>query len=336
MSRRWQTTIPPSTPLSRCRWLESKIRAVGPFETLFPFSGTQKKKCLCLTIATMFSKASRRDSQDLCCCFFPRGCTFSMVKTIASCPFHQARATFTTAVGKVAKSARWCPPGLSRCWATHPGFSLKGCSSLLLSGPRVVCSMSPVFSVWHCVHPLLSDATRILWHAGGWRVSRKPCVFLSFSVFSIGSACDDLSLLISGSRREIPLHALLKIWRSCNYVKLLFGFSLVPLSQAPALFSTENSGYALACSKSTTSWCVESGSYLCWLRFEELPQDFRCVVSVFVRVRVSLLATDFSEASLCPMSGWVCQWKPFWIPVKDSFRSLCGRVGLHQRCFYDP
>ena len=22
----------------------------------------------------------------------------------------------------------------------------------------------------------------------------------------------------------------------------------------------------------------------------------------------------------CPMSGWVCQWKPFWILVEDSFK----------------
>ena len=42
-----------------------------------------------------------------------------------------------------------------------------------------VCSMSLVFSAWHCVHPLLSIvATGILWHAGGWHLSRKPCVFL--------------------------------------------------------------------------------------------------------------------------------------------------------------
>ena len=27
-----------------------------------------------------------------------------------------------------------------------------------------------------------------------------------------------------------------------------------------------------------------------------------------------------TEASLCPMSGWVCQWKPFWILVEDSFK----------------
>ena len=31
------------------------------------------------------------------------------------------RVTFTKAVGKVAKIARWCPPGLSRCCAPHFG-----------------------------------------------------------------------------------------------------------------------------------------------------------------------------------------------------------------------
>ena len=35
---------------------------------------------------------------------------------------YQARATFTTADGKVAKSARRCPPGLSHCCATLSGF----------------------------------------------------------------------------------------------------------------------------------------------------------------------------------------------------------------------
>ena len=23
------------------------------------------------------------------------------------------------------------------------------------------------------------------------------------------------------------------------------------------------------------------------------------------------------------MTGWVCQWKPFWIPVDDSFKKAC-------------
>ena len=33
----------------------------------------------------------------------------------------KARVTFTIAVGKVVKITRWCPPGLSRCCATHFG-----------------------------------------------------------------------------------------------------------------------------------------------------------------------------------------------------------------------
>ena len=24
-----------------------------------------------------------------------------------------------------------------------------------------------------------------------------------------------------------------------------------------------------------------------------------------------------------PLSGWVCQWKPFWIPVGESFTKAC-------------
>ena len=33
-----------------------------------------------------------------------------------------------------------------------------------------------------------------------------------------------------------------------------------------------------------------------------------------------LSAIAYSEAPLCPMTGWVCQWKPFRIPVDDSFK----------------
>ena len=83
-----------------------------PSETFFLFPGALK--CWCGTIATMFSQAPRRDSQDLYC-FSLVGCTFSMVKTIACCLCHLVRVTFT---GEIA---RWCPPRLSRCCATHFG-----------------------------------------------------------------------------------------------------------------------------------------------------------------------------------------------------------------------
>ena len=44
------------------------------------------------------------------------------------------------------------------------------------------------------------------------------------------------------------------------------------------------------------------------------------VSCLFVQVRASLSAIGSSEVPLCPMSGWVCRWKPFWIPVEDSFK----------------
>ena len=55
-----------------------------PSETLFLFPGSLK--CWCGTIATMFLPSWTRQSRPLP--FFPRGCTFSMVKTIACCPCH--------------------------------------------------------------------------------------------------------------------------------------------------------------------------------------------------------------------------------------------------------
>ena len=31
-----------------------------------------------------------------------------------------------------------------------------------------------------------------------------------------------------------------------------------------------------------------------------------------------------------PMSGWVCQWKPFWIHVRESFKkSLLGGMDFY-------
>ena len=49
--------------------------------------------------------------------FFPRGNNFSIVTTNACCRFRYARAAFTTADGKVAESARYCPLRPSHCFA---------------------------------------------------------------------------------------------------------------------------------------------------------------------------------------------------------------------------
>ena len=43
-----------------------------------------------------------------------------------------------------------------------------------------------------------------------------------------------------------------------------------------------------------------------------------CVMFVLICTFLSAIAS--SEAPLCPMTGWVCQWKPFWILVEDSFK----------------
>ena len=69
--------------------------------------------------------------------FFPRALIFSFLTTNACCAFHYARAIFTTTDGKVAKSARCCSLGPSRCFATCSPFCL---------AHAFVCSMSPVFS----------------------------------------------------------------------------------------------------------------------------------------------------------------------------------------------
>ena len=66
--------------------------------------------------------ASSQTRQSKPLLFFPRGGAFSMVKTIACCPCHVLRVTSTLAVGNVAKIARRCRLGLSRCCATRPGF----------------------------------------------------------------------------------------------------------------------------------------------------------------------------------------------------------------------
>ena len=44
-----------------------------------------------------------------------------------------------------------------------------------------------------------------------------------------------------------------------------------------------------------------------------------CRVCLCITVR-SFLPFAYSVAPHCPMTGWVCQWKPFWIPVEDSFK----------------
>ena len=72
--------------------------------------------------------------------FFPRVNNLSIVTTNAFCRFRLARAAFTTADGKVAKSTRCCPLGPSRCFAMMCSW-FDGSFSLLLCHFRApVCA----------------------------------------------------------------------------------------------------------------------------------------------------------------------------------------------------
>ena len=101
------------------RRLGSSLHTIDPLRHFFLFPGAMK----CWGGA-MFSKAPRRDSQDLYCFSFVW--IFSMVKTIVRCLCHLVRVTFTFPDGKVSKIARWWPQGLSRCYATLLGSLQKG------------------------------------------------------------------------------------------------------------------------------------------------------------------------------------------------------------------
>ena len=261
MSRRRPTAIPPSTPCLRCRRLESTNRAVMLSVMYFLLSEFQKvlewHHCH-QVIADFWTRQSRLSL------FFPRAFIFSFLTTNACCLFHSARATFTTTDGKVAKSARCCPLGPSRCFATCSWFqwrlplvhgfnegchvfmvSMKVCSPFFCLAHAFVCSISPVFSAGHCVHPLLSVvATGI----------PKPCVFLLLIL--LDWFCT--SWHVPGGFRQPSRNvssSVVEIWRS-SYVKLFLG-SPCPSLHVSAPFSIIYSGYAWARSKCFSSWCVE-------------------------------------------------------------------------------
>ena len=87
-----------------------------------------------------------------------------------------------------------------------------------------------------------------------------------------------------------------------------------PIFQVPAPYSTTYSGYAWVRSKITTSCCVVFGSVVCRLRIDELPQDFACAPMRFTFSHLHLLKHSLSHDRLG------MPWKPFWIPVDDSFK----------------
>ena len=155
---------------------------VGLSQTLFLFSGVQK--CWCGTIATMFSQAPGRDSQDLCC--------FSSWLHLLD--------------------------GEDNCMESVPSSTSELLFSNWQSGE--ICQV------------MSTGAFTLLCHT--FWFSLKGCSSSSFFLV------------------VLPTRCLLDV--SC-----LFGLTLRP--PAPVFCCHQDS--LTRCSKSTTSCCVESGSYLC-------------------------------------------------------------------------
>ena len=103
LSRRQYKDILPNTPCVRCR--RSGIHNTCSHAPLGCISPTWDSQVhVWHHCHHVFANSWTRQSRPSL--FFPRVNNFSIVTTIAFCPFREARATFTTADGKVAESAR--------------------------------------------------------------------------------------------------------------------------------------------------------------------------------------------------------------------------------------
>ena len=124
-----ETMVPLYLIFSSEESMESKIRAIMLSVVHFLFLGISKVLVWhhCHHVFANFWTRQSRPSL-----FFPRGSTLSAVTTIACCPYLCAKATFTTADGKVAKSASSYALRHSRCFDTSLMVSMKVCSHPLL------------------------------------------------------------------------------------------------------------------------------------------------------------------------------------------------------------
>ena len=226
MSRRQHFSIPPRTPFSRSRRLESNLRTIGPLRHfslslklssagVAPLSPSSRKLLeeTVKTVAVFPSWLHLLDGEDNCMLSVPVSTSdlrYSCWQSGEICQL-VSTGTFLVAVPRIV--------------VFFEGLLL---SFFLWSCPRVVCSMYPVFSAWHCVHSLLSFvATRILWHAGG--LSRKPCVFLLLSLLDWLCMWWPVVVDLRQPMRNV-FSRITEIGWSCNYVKLLLGFYPIPLS----------------------------------------------------------------------------------------------------------
>ena len=133
----------------------------------------------------------------------------------------------------------------------------------------------------------------------------------------ITSARDGMCLVISGSLRENVSSSVDEILRPCNYVNCFWvllhsrclhrsrPFTLGALRRAQKVLRL----VALRCLSPLWKTIRRTSS-----------RRFRCVVFFLCTTVLSFQPFACYVAPLCPMTGWVCQWKPFWTPVEDSFK----------------
>ena len=201
----------------------------------------------------------------------------------------------------MAKSARWCPPELSRCCATHSGFFegllFFSCCLAHASSARCLVSSRPdTASIRSC----------LLCHRDS--LTRGRLAFAQESV-RLSSLSPRLVLHVMACSRR----------RSCSYVKMFLDSSTFDVS---APFSTVYSRYAWACSKSTTSCCVEDlPPLLITIRRTFSNTVSLCRVFFFFLQR---RASHFAISSSCEESLSLCV---------DSFPCQVGFVNGH---FVDP
>ena len=236
----------------------------------FPTSGSHM--CWCGTIATTFRNVLDEIVKTIA--LVPRVNNFSIETTIACCRFRFARATFTTADGKVSEFARCCPLEPSRCFA------------MMFMVSRKFFSPSCHFGIVSCSRVFLLVGSRLLGQ------TLRP--------FAPVCTCHRDSLTLA----RWFLDAYVKcLFMRCWYMKVLQPssncFSHFPLFLVSAQFSTLYSGYAWARSKCATSWCVECTLQDSWRTNPTniLNTESLCHVC-FTHLRVSFLAIASSCESL--------------------------------------
>ena len=165
-----------------------------------------------------------------------------------------------------------------------------------------------VFPVFRC--------HRVLGHARGWHLRRKPCVFPLVFLLDFSVPVDVCKVIQAAIEKFLFMR--------CGNVMALqireIVFGCLPHSRCvhrtrPLILGTlecaQKSRRLVALCLVTLFGEYESTNFL---KIVSLCNVCLCTNVVFPS------AICICWSAHCPMTGWVCQWKPFWIPVDDSFK----------------